>query len=143
MKKNFTPEKIKKGEVHYSLEDFLNDLWDEVKTNLHQKDFGRLSEEERKNDLREATKKVFYFVYEICYLAAIKKVYLDIILKKSDESERKHIKNTIKENRDNINLLRAILLRRITSGLNKGLSRRQATRAAMEYSKDVIYKWDR
>lgn len=142
MKKNFTPEQIKKGEVHYSLEEFLNDLWEEVKASLSKKDAHSLSEEGRKNDIREATKKAFYFVYEICYLAAIKKVYLDIILKKSGESEKKYIKKTIKENRDNIHLLRAILLRYIASGLNKGLSRRQATSAAMEYSKDVLNEWD-
>lgn len=142
MKKNFTPEQVKKGEVSYSIEDFLNDLWEEVRSNLHKKDFGRPSEKGIEQDFREAGKRVFYFVYEICYLAAVKKAYLEIILKKSDESERKHIKKTIKENRENINLLRAILLRQITVGLNKGLTKKQAARAAVEHSKDVIFKWD-
>lgn len=143
MKKNFTPEQVMNGEVSYPLEDFLNDLWEEARSNLPKLDFGRFSEKEREKNLREAGKKVFYFVYEICYLVAVKKAYLDIILEKCDESERRHIKKTIKENRDNINFLRAILLRQITVGLNRGLTRKQAARAALEHSKDVIFKWDR
>jgi hypothetical protein len=142
MKWNFTPAQVMEGKADYSLEEFLRDLWEEVRSNSFNEDFSLLFEEEnRDRKYDEAIRDVFNFVYEICYLAVNKKKYLKIILKKSNETERKLIKKTIKENKNNIAMLHAILMKHIARGLNKGLTKKQAANAAVEYSKELICKW--
>ncbi len=71
----------------------------------------------------------------------VKRPYLELILKQSNEVERELMKKTIKENKRNIDMLQAILKRHIERGLNKGFSQQQAAKAAVEYSKELISKW--
>jgi hypothetical protein len=139
---DFTPTQVMEGEVDYSLEEFLRDLWNEVRSNLSKEDFSHLlKEEERDRRYNEAIDKVFYFIYGICHLAVTKKKYLKAVLKQSNEVEREIIKKTIKENKDNVAMLHAILMRRIAKGRKNGLTKKQAAKAAVEYSKQLVCKW--
>lgn len=144
MKWDFTPAQVMGGEVDYSLEDFLRDLWKEVKSNISKEKFNYIPEgEERDNKYNEAIREVFYFIYEVCYLVAVKKPYLKIVLEKSSKAERKIIKKTIEENKGNINMFRAILMNHIARGLNEGLTKKQAAKAAVDYCKELIFKWSK
>ena len=142
MKRNFTAAQVTEGKVDYSLKEFLRDLLEDVKSNMPKEVFDRLPEgKERDRKYNEATREVFNFVYEICYLAAVEKSYLKLVLKQSNEVERKLIKKTIKENKSNIDMLYAILRMHIARGLKEGLTKKQAVKAAIAYSNELISKW--
>lgn len=144
MKQDFTPTQVMIGAVDYRLEDFLRNLWEEAKSNISKEEFNNLPEgKERDNKYNEAIREVFHFVYEVCYLAAAKKPYLKMALERSSEEERKIIKKTIKENKANIEILHAILIKHMKRGLNKGFTRKQAGKSAIEYSKEVFSKWNK
>jgi len=144
MKRNFTAAQVTEGKVDYSLKEFLRDLLEDVKSNMPKEVFDRLPEgKERDRKYNEATREVFNFVCEICYLAVVEKSYLKLVLKQSNEVERKLIKKTIKENKSNIDMLQAILMRHIARGLEEGLTKKQALKATVGYSKELISKWKR
>ena len=144
MKRNFTPAQVTEGKVDYSLEEFSRDLWEDVKSNMSKEILNCLPEgEERDRKYNEAMREVFNFVCKICYLAVVEKPYLKLALKQSNEVERKLIKKTIKENKSNIDMLHAILRKHIARGLKEGLTKKQAVKAAVEYSKELISKWKR
>lgn len=144
MKRNFTSTQVTMGKVDYSLEEFLRDLWEEVKSNIPKEVLNHLPEgKERDKKYNEAIREIFNFVYEVCYLAVVEKSYLKLVLKQSNEVERKLIKKTIKENKSNIDMLYAILRMHIARGLKEGLTKKQAVKATVEYSKELISKWKR
>jgi hypothetical protein len=144
MKRNFTPAQVTEGKVDYSLGEFLRDLREDVKSNMSEEVLNRLPEgKKRDRKYNEAIREVFNFVCEICYLAVVEKSYLKLVLKQSNEVERKLIKKTIKENKSNIDMLYAILRMHIARGLKEGLTKKQAIKATVEYSKELISKWKR
>ncbi len=144
MKQNFTPAKVAEGKVDYSLEEFLKDLWEDVKSNMPQEVFDRLPEgHEKDRKYSEAIREVFNFVCEICYLAVVEKSYLKLVLEQSNKVEKRLIKKTIKENKSNIDMLHAILRKHIANGLEQGLTKKQAVKATIEYSKGLVSKWKR
>jgi len=142
MKRNFTPTQVTKGKVDYSVEEFLRDLLEEVKSNMSKEVLNRLPEgKERDRKFNEVTRTVFNFVCDICYLAVLEKSHVELILKQSNEVEKELIKKTIKENKNNIDMLQAILMRQIARGLNKGLTKKQVAKAAIDYRNELISKW--
>jgi len=144
MKLDFTRTQVMMGAVDNRLEDFLRNLWEEAKSNISKEELNNLPEgKERDNKYNEAIREVFHFIYEVCYLAAVKKPYLKMALERSSEEERKIIKKTIKENKANIDILHAILMKHMKRGLNKGFTRKQAAKSAIEYSNEVISKWSK
>jgi len=141
MKWSFTPTQVIEGEVVYSLEDYIRDLLEEIKSKVSKKEFDQFQEgEERDKKYLKAVKDVFNFEYEINFMYALKKSYLSKIVKKADDEEKKIIKKTIKENKANMDMLHAILMKRIANELGKGLTIKQAIKATEEYSKNLISK---
>jgi len=144
MKRNFTPTQVTEGKIDYSLKEFLRDLWEEVKSNIPKEVLNHLPEgKEKDRKYNKIIREVFNFVYEVCYLAVVEKSYLKLVLKQSNEVERKLIKKTIKENKSNIDMLYAILRMHIARRLKEGLTKKQAVKATVEYSKELISKWKR
>jgi hypothetical protein len=142
MKWNFTPTQVIEGKVDYSLEEFLRDLWEDVKSNMPKEVLNHLpGGKEKDRKYNKIIREVFNFVYEVCYLAVVEKPRLKLVLKQSSEEEKKLIKKTIKENKSNIDMLYAILRMHIARGLKEGLTKKQAVRATVEYSKELISKW--
>jgi len=142
MKRDFTPIQVMEGEVDYSLEDFLRDLWEEAESNISKEDFSNLPEGEEKNrKYNEAIRDVFNFLYAVYYLAAIKKQRLRDVLKHSNKADRKIIKKVLEENKENSDMLHSILMKRIERELNKGLTKKRALKAVEEQSKELISKW--
>jgi len=141
MKRNFTPTQVTEGKIDYSLKEFLRDLWEEVKSNIPKGVLNHLPEgKEKDRKYNKIIREVFNVVYEVCYLAVVEKSYLKLVLKQSNEVERKLIKKTIKENKSNIDMLYAILRMHIARGLKEGLTKKQAVKATVEYSKELISK---
>lgn len=144
MKWDFTPSEVMEGEVNYSLEDFFRNLWEEAKSRVSKKDFNHLPNgKEKDRRYNEAIREVFNFEYGLCYLSVIKKSYLKHVLKHSGESDREIIEKAIEENKGNIDMLHAIFIRHIERGLNKGLTKKQAAKAAVEYSKGLFFRWNK
>jgi len=133
MKKRFTPKQVKNGKVLYTFEDFLNDLWEDVKSTLSKEYSKKMSDKDQRD--------VFNFVYELCYLAAMNHQELELMLEKADDENKGIGQKTLKSNQKNIALLRAIFMREIANRLEQGLTKRQAVKATIEESKSVLVNW--
>lgn len=144
MRKHITPHRIIHNGVDYSFEDFLKGLWKDVDASLSQEEFSHISNRnERNKEVRKNVKEVFNFVCEICFQAALKNPRLTKILDTVNEEEKNIIKKTIKSYKDHIDLLRAIFVREIASEIEKGLTRRQATRLVIEQEKNILIQYMR
>lgn len=142
MKKRSTPEQVKKSKVLYTFEDFLNDLWEDVKSTLSKEYSKKMSDkEQRDGQHEEIIRDVFNFVYELCYLAVMNHPELELMLEKADAENKGIVQKTLISNKENIALLRAIFMREITNRLEQGLTKRQAVKATIEESKSVLVNW--
>jgi len=114
-----------------------------VKSNTLRKDFYHLPEEKKqKKAYDKAMRDIFYFTYEICYLAAVNKPYLKTKYKISSDTEKKAIRLVLRKHRINIKRLRIIFLKEMKKGLEKGLTQKQATKEIVEHSKICIQNWE-
>lgn len=139
MKKEFKPDHILQGEVEYSLEEFLEDLWEEVRNTMSKYDFsndpvGRAPDKKNENVFRD----VFRYIFNVCYHSAINFSRIEEVLEKAGQAEREIIKKTVQSNRDNINLLHAIFMKEISENLDKGLSEQQASKIVITHSKNAM-----
>jgi hypothetical protein len=133
-----------KGKIERSLEEFLDDLVDEAKSNISKVDLSNLPNGNEKNrKYNSAIRDIFNFLYNVCYLAAIKKQRLRLIIKHSNESDEKIIMKAIKENKDSIDMLHSILIKQLEKELNKGFTQKQAFKAVEAHNKDLVYKWSK
>jgi len=135
MKKKSTTEQVKNGKVIYTFEDFLNDLWEDVKSTLSKEYSKKMSDKDQRD--------VFKFVYELCYLAAMNHPELRLMLEKADSGNKDIMQKTLESNQKNVALLHAIFLREIAERLKKGLTKRQAVKATIEESKNVFINWQK
>jgi hypothetical protein len=133
MKKKFTPKQVKNGKVVYTFEDFFIDLWEDVKSILSKEYSKKMSDKEQRD--------VFNFVYELCYLAAMNHPELELMLEKAGAENKDIVQKTLKSNQKNIAILRAIFMREIANKLEQGLTKRQAAKATIEESKNVLINW--
>ena len=142
MKKRFTPEQVKNGKVVYTFEAFLSDLWEDIESTVSKEYSNKMPGKERQNGKYEKTlRDVFVFVYELCYLAARNPQEFKLMLEKTDDKNKDIVQKTLKLNKENIALLRAIFMRGITDRLEQGLTKRQAVKATIEESKSVFANW--
>ena len=138
MKKEFTPKQVMNGNVGYSLEEFLLDHFCEVKSSISKDDFNSTSGEVQDIKYKKTVHEVFRFVSEICFQAAIYSPDLKLLLEKSKSEENEIIKETLKSNKDNIDLLRALLWRQVATRLERGLTKRQAAKQVIKQSKGIL-----
>jgi len=138
MKKGITPEKVQNGLVEYDLVSFLKDLARDVESHLAD----LLPDKTRKEDQKKNLKEVFYFVYEICFLSVSKKKYLDSMLENAEDEEERIVRKVLAVFQQHIEVLRAVFMRHIDEQLNRGMTRKQAVKSAVDYSKTLICDWD-
>lgn len=142
MKKRFTPEQVKNGKVVYTFEAFLSDLWEDIESTVFQEYSNKMSDsEQRDRKYGKALKEVFTFVYRLCYLAATNPSELKLMLEKADAKNKDIVTKTLRSNRENIALLRAIFMREIANSLEHGLSKRQAVKASIKESERIFTNW--
>lgn len=131
-----------KGKINRSLEELLDDLLETAKSNISEVDSSKLPKGENKSrKYNEAIKDIFNFFYDVCNLAAIQKQRLRLIIKYSNESDKKIIMKAIEENKDNIDVLHSILMKKIKRELNKGLTPKQALKVVEAHNRELVSKW--
>ena len=139
MRKNINPDRIMKGEINFSHEDFIKGLWKEVEASISRDEFAHISNSrERSKQYRESMREVFNFVYEICLQAAIKTPHLKRILEMANDEEKNIVEKTIKSYKDSIDILRAIFVREISAEIEKDLTKKQAVKVVVERSKNRL-----
>jgi hypothetical protein len=128
MKWEFTGEQVVKGEVSYSLEDFREDFYLEVKDNFPEYD-------------KKALDSIYRLAYDVCYCAATKRE-LDELLKhfkkKGIKADLKYLELIRDSNLENIDMLKAIFARKVSEFMDAGLSPADAMKKLEEYHKSVI-----
>ena len=138
MKKKFAPKQVMFGDVDYSLEDFLLDLFCEVKSSISKDNFNSSSGGVQDSKFDNAVYEVFRVVSEICFQAATNSPNLKLLLEKTKGEEKEFIKGILESNKDNIDLLQAILMRQLAMRLECGLTKRQAANDVITKSKSVM-----
>ena len=141
MRKKITPKQIMNGDVDYSLEGFLSDLFRDVKSSISKNNLKNKSEEVQESEYKKTLNEVFRFVSEVCFQAAINSPNLKLQLEKSKSEEKEIIKETLKSNKDNIELLRALLMRQVAIRLERGLTKRKAAKQVITQSKGVLIEF--
>jgi len=133
-----------KGKIDCSLEEFLDDLLDAAKSNISKVDLSNFPNGDEKNrKYNSAIRDTFNFLYDVCYLAAIQKQHLRLIIKHSNESDEKIIMKAIKENKNNIDMLHSILIKQIERELNKGFTQKQALKVVEAHNMELVSKWSK
>jgi len=133
-----------KGKINRSLEELLDDLLEAAKSNISEVDLSNLPNGDEKNrKYNKAIRDTFNFLYDVCYLAAIHKQRLRLIIEHSNESDKKIIMKAIEENKDNFDTLHSILIKQIERELNKGFTQKQALKVVEAHNKDLVCKWSK
>jgi hypothetical protein len=100
--------------INRSFEDLLDNLLEAARSNISEVNSSKLPKGENKNrKYNEAIRDIFNFFYDVCNLAAIQKQRLRLIIKYSNKSDKKIIMKAIEENKDNIDVLHSILMKKI------------------------------
>ena len=128
MRWEFTGEQVVKGEVNYSLEEFREDFYLEVKDNFPEYD-------------KKALDSIYRLAYDVCYCVATKRD-LDELLKhfkkKGIKADLKYLSLIRDSNLENIDMLKAIFARKVAEFMDEGLNSRDALKKLDEYHKSVI-----
>jgi len=133
-----------KEKIDCSLEEFLDGLLDVAKANISKVDLSNLPKGKKTSrKYNEAIRDTFNFFYDVCYLAVIQKQRLRLIIKHSNESDKKIIMKAIKENKNNIDMLHSILIKQIEKELNKGFTQKQALKVVEAHSRELVSKWSK
>jgi hypothetical protein len=128
MKWEFTGEQVVKGEVNYSLEEFREDFYLEVKDNFPEYD-------------KKALDSIYRLAYDVCYCVATKRELEELLKhfkKKGIKADLKYLELIRDSNLENIDMLKAIFARKVSEFMDAGLSPADAMKKIEEYHKSVI-----
>jgi len=130
--------------INRSFEDLLDNLLEAARSNISEVNSNKLPKGENKNrKYNETIRDIFNFFYDVCNLAAIQKQRLRLIIKYSNESDKKIIMKAIEDNKDNIDVLHSILMKKIKRELNKGLTPKQALKVVEAHNRELVSKWSK
>jgi len=128
MKWEFTGEQVVKGEINYSLEEFREDFYLEVKDNFPEYD-------------KKALDSIFRLAYDVCYCVATKRDLGELLKhckKKGIKADIKYLGLIRDSNLENIDMLKAIFARKVSEFMDAGLGSAEALKKLDEYHKSVI-----
>jgi hypothetical protein len=126
MEWEFTPQQVVKGEVGYTLEDFLRDLTAEVRSNL-----GSASPEQvaQTTDL----------LYDLCHTLATNRTVESLLATLAyDPPTCEFLREMVEPMRPNGEMLGAILQRLIMDRVEAGMPLEQAIESVAEYHRRVL-----
>jgi len=126
------------GNVDYSFEEFLSDLFGEVKSSISKNNFNSKSKEGKNSSYKKTVNEVFRFVSELCFKAAINSPDLTVLLEKSGSEDKRIIEETLISNMGNIRMLRALFMKQIASQLESGLTKRQAAKQVISHNNGIL-----
>jgi hypothetical protein len=128
MKWDFTGEQVVKGEADYSLEEFREDFYREVKENFPEYD-------------KKALDSIYRLAYDVCYCVATKRDLEELLKhckKKGIKADIKYLGLIRDSNLENIAMLKAIFARKVSEFMDEGLTSAEALKKLDEYHKSVI-----
>jgi hypothetical protein len=119
MEWSFSPQQVVKGEVDYDLDEFRRDLRQEVEINLPGTDNGSVD-------------RLSHVLYDLCYWLATGKDYREFERSFDSSSTVMFLRSAREHQRDNVEMLGAILQRAIMDGVERGLPLEEAVAAVAE-----------
>ncbi len=128
MKWDFTGDQVVKGEVDYSLEEFREDFYAEVKDNFPEYD-------------TKALDSIYRLAYDVCYCVATQRDLGELLKHcrgKGIKADIKYLELIRDSNLDNIDMLKAIFARKVSEFMDEGLNSADALKKLDEYHKKVI-----
>ncbi len=128
MKWDFTGDQVVKGEVDYSLEEFREDFYAEVKDNFPEYD-------------TKALDSIYRLAYDVCYCVATQRDLGELLKhcrEKGIKADIKYLELIRDSNLDNIDMLKAIFARKVSEFMDEGLNSADALKKLDEYHKKVI-----
>ena len=128
MKWDFTGDQVVKGEVDYSLEEFREDFYAEVKDNFPEYE-------------TKALDSIYRLAYDVCYCVATQRDLGELLKHcrgKGIKADIKYLELIRDSNLDNIDMLKAIFARKVSEFMDEGLSSADALKKLDAYHKNVI-----
>ncbi len=119
MEWEFTPQQVAKGEAAYGLIDFRRDLMQEVSLNLQGAD-------------EEAARRIHALIYDLCYWLSTGHDVQEFAAQFQELETVNFLLSVVPHQRDNVEMLGAILQRMIMDGVETGLSAEDAVARAAE-----------
>jgi len=130
MQWNFTSKQVAQGEVDYSLDEFIDDLYREVRDNFPEYGTHELNTMSR-------------LAYDVCYCTATRRS-LDALLQHCREKgltvDRQYLELIRDSNLDNGEMLKAIFARKVSEYVDSGLGSEEALKKLDEYHHTVLSK---
>ncbi len=124
----FTGEEVVKGEVDYSLEEFREDFYAEVKENFPEYD-------------TDALDSIYRLAYDVCYCMAAQHDLGELLRhcrEKGINADMKYLELIRDSNLANIDMLKAIFARKVSEFMDEGLSSKDALKKLDTYHKKVV-----
>ena len=128
MQWEFTGDQVVKGEVDYSLEEFREDFYAEVKENFPE--YGK-----------EALDSMYRLAYDVCYCIAAQRDLGELLKHckgKGIKADMKYLELIRDSNLANIDMLKAIFARKVSEFMDAGLNSADALKKLDEYHKKVV-----
>ena len=130
MEWTFTSEQVAQGEVDYSLEEFIDDFYAEVKDNFPE--YGA-----------EELKTISRIAYDVCYCTATRR-NLDELLEHCKEKglkvDMKYLELIRDSNLTNIDMLKALFARKVSEFVDEDLGSEAALKKLDEYHNTILSK---
>ena len=130
MEWTFTSDQVAQGETDYSLEEFIDDFYEEVKDNFPE--YGT-----------EELKTISRIAYDVCYCTATRR-NLDALLEHCKEKglkvDMKYLELIRDSNLTNIAMLKALFARKVSEFVDEGLGSEDALKKLDEYHTATLAK---
>ena len=128
MEWTFTSEQVVQGEVDYSLEEFIDDFYEEVKDNFPE--YGT-----------EELNTISRLAYDVCYCTATRR-NLDELLEHCKEKglkvDMKYLELIRDSNLANIDMLKALFARKVSEFVDEDLGSEAALKKLDEYHNKIL-----
>jgi hypothetical protein len=128
MEWTFTSEQVAKGEVDYSLEEFIHNFYEEVKDNFPE--YGT-----------EELKTISRLAYDVCYCTAIRRDLSELLehcREKGLKVDMKYLELIRDSNLTNIDMLKALFARKVSELIDEGLGSEDALKKLDEYHSTIL-----
>jgi hypothetical protein len=128
MEWTFTSDQVAQGEADYSLEEFIDDFYAEVKDNFPE--YGT-----------EELDSLYRLAYDVCYCTAAQRdlgELLEHCREKGLKADMKYLELIRDSNLANIIMLKALFARKVSEYIDEGLSSDDALKKLDEYHRKTL-----
>jgi plasmid stabilization system protein ParE len=128
MKWDFTHEQVASGEVKYTVEEFRKDFYEEVKMNFPEYSASELE-------------SMFRLAYFVCYSSAVQQdlnKLLRHLNEKEVQADKKYLELIRDSNLENIEMLKAVLGRKVSQFMEEGTTIQDALKKLEKYHEKLL-----